>query len=105
LGAFFWNDRFRFTVRSETLPSVERTFERFSAAADEASVSRVFAGVHFGFDETTGDRMGRRIARFALIKYVWPWHRPHDEQDEHEAHEEGEGEEKETDEARVTVRH
>jgi hypothetical protein len=96
LRGFFWNDRFRFTVRSDTLPSVERTFDRFSAAAAEASISRVFAGVHFEFDETTGDRMGRRIARFALIRFVWPWHHTHHESDEDD--------ERETDEESVTVR-
>jgi hypothetical protein len=82
LRVFFWSDRFAFAVRSETLPSVERKFDRFSAAAEEASISRVFAGVHFSFDETTGDRFGRRIARFALIRLLWPWQRMSFDQDE-----------------------
>jgi hypothetical protein len=101
LRAFFWSDRFTFAVRSETLPSVERTFDRFSAAAEEASISRVFAGVHFSFDETTGDRFGRRLARFTLIRLLWPWQRmpyEHDGKDEHETDEEA-------DEAGITVRH
>lgn len=66
LKAFFGSDHIPLTVTSETLPSVERTFDSFSAAAAEASISRVFAGVHFRFDETTGERLGRQVARFVL---------------------------------------
>src|SRR5262249_59428480 len=54
LSAFFGQDRFDFGVTSEVMPGVERSFTRFSAAAEEASSSRVFAGVHFPFDLTAG---------------------------------------------------
>jgi hypothetical protein len=50
------------TVTSEVFPRVTRSFEGLSAAADEATLSRVFAGVHFRFDETSGSRLGARIA-------------------------------------------
>jgi hypothetical protein len=64
LSTFLGRDRFDFRVTSEVLPGVERSFTRFSAAAAEASASRVFAGVHFGFDLVTGRRLGRQVARF-----------------------------------------
>ena len=64
LSAFLGQDRFDFDVTSEVLPGVTRSFGRFSAAAGEASSSRVFAGVHFPFDLTAGRRLGRQVARF-----------------------------------------
>ena len=63
LSAFLGQDRFDFTVTSEVLPGVERSFTRFSAAGREAAESRVFAGVHFGFDPTAGRRLGRQVAK------------------------------------------
>src|SRR6476660_7010846 len=46
LSAFFGKDRFDFAVTSEVLPGVERSFKGFSAANKEATLSRIFAGVH-----------------------------------------------------------
>jgi len=42
---------------------VERSFTRFSAAAREATLSRIFAGVHFRFDLITGGQLGRHAAK------------------------------------------
>lgn len=70
LISFLERDSFNLTVSSEVLPGVERSFTSFSAAAEEASMSRVFAGVHFNFDETAGQRMGRRIAEFVFDHFL-----------------------------------
>jgi hypothetical protein len=51
LAGFFHDDRDSFAVTSEVLPGVARSFTSFSAAADEASVSRIYAGQHFRFDQ------------------------------------------------------
>jgi hypothetical protein len=53
-------------VTSEVLPGIKRHFESFSAAANEASMSRVFAGVHFSTDEQAGEVLGRRLAEFVI---------------------------------------
>jgi hypothetical protein len=74
-------DRFDFTVTSEVLPGVDRTFTSFSAAAEEATLSRIFAGVHFRFDETTGQRLGRAVADFVVDRLLTPRHR-HDSEEE-----------------------
>ena len=66
LVATLKRDRFALTVTSEVLPGVTRSFDSLSAAADEATLSRIFAGVHFRFDETSGRRLGRRIADFVV---------------------------------------
>jgi hypothetical protein len=62
LRSFFRRDRFDFDVTSEALPGVVRSFQSFSAAAEEATLSRVFAGQHFRFDLTAGSRLGRDVA-------------------------------------------
>jgi len=54
LISFFHNDNFDFSVTSEVMPGVERSFTSFEAAAQEATQSRLFAGVHFPFDLSTG---------------------------------------------------
>ncbi len=66
LHSFFGRDHFDFQVSSEVQPGVERSFTSFSAAAEEATLSRIFAGQHFRFDLTTGHRLGRDVADFVV---------------------------------------
>jgi membrane-associated phospholipid phosphatase len=66
LVSYFETDAFPLDVTSEVLPGVERHFEGFSAAAREASASRIFAGVHFPTDEQAGETLGRRLADFVV---------------------------------------
>jgi hypothetical protein len=56
----------RITVTSEVLPGVTRAFTRFQDAAEEAGISRIYAGVHTRIDHDAGQRLGRAVARFAL---------------------------------------
>ena len=66
LASFFRDDHADYAVTSEVLPGVERSFTSFSAAADEASVSRIYAGQHFRTDQVAGQRLGRRLADYVL---------------------------------------
>jgi hypothetical protein len=66
LLSFFGRDHFDFEVTSEVLPGTLRYFSSFSAAAEEATLSRIFAGQHFRFDLNTGHRLGREIAAFVI---------------------------------------
>jgi hypothetical protein len=54
-------DRMSLTVTSEILPGTQRTFSNLSDAAREATLSRIFAGVHFRFDLTAGEQLGTQI--------------------------------------------
>jgi hypothetical protein len=54
------------------LPGVERTFTSFSAAADEASLSRIYAGQHFRFDQVAGERLGTQIADYVTHNFLLP---------------------------------
>jgi len=70
LISFFHKRHFEFDVTSEVLPGVVRSFTSFPAAADEATLSRIFAGVHFFFDLTTGQRLGSDIADFIVDNFL-----------------------------------
>jgi hypothetical protein len=70
LISFFRQNNFQFTVTSEVLPGVDRSFTSFSAAAEEATLSRIFAGVHFLFDLTTGQRLGSDGADFVVDNFL-----------------------------------
>jgi hypothetical protein len=48
---------------------VDRSFTSFSAAAEEATLSRIVAGVHFRSDLTTGERLGREVADFVVDNF------------------------------------
>jgi PAP2 superfamily len=74
LISFFERDHAEFNVTSEVLPGVERSFTSISAAAEEATLSRIFGGQHFRFDLTTGQRLGREIADFVLDHFLLSAH-------------------------------
>jgi PAP2 superfamily len=70
LISFFHNDDFEFSVTSEVMAGVDRSFTSFSAAAEEATRSRIFAGVHFRFDLTSGRRLGDDVADFVIDNFL-----------------------------------
>ena len=74
LDSFFGSDQFSFTVTSEVLPGVDRIFTSFTAAAEEAALSRIFAGVHFRSDLTIGQDLGRNVADFVDENFLLPRH-------------------------------
>lgn len=67
LAEFFGTDEVKFSTTSETLPGVTRSFARFSDAAKEAGMSRIYGGIHWSFDNTdgldSGGKIGRAVAR------------------------------------------
>jgi PAP2 superfamily len=81
LISFFDKDRAEFNATSEVLPGVERSFTSISAAAEEATLSRIFGGQHFRFDLTTGQRLGREVADFVVDNFLTPGQRK-DESDD-----------------------
>jgi hypothetical protein len=70
LVSFFHKDHFEFEVTSEVLQVVRRSFASFQAAANEATMSRIFAGVHFLFDLTAGQRLGDDVADFVVDNFL-----------------------------------
>jgi membrane-associated phospholipid phosphatase len=70
--ARFYGDRARFSVSSPALPGVTRSFTRFSAAAEEAGLSRIYAGQHTRLDHVAGAELGDEVARFVLRNALLP---------------------------------
>jgi hypothetical protein len=81
LASVLGHDHFDFNVTSEVMPGVERSFTTFSDADEEATLSRIFAGVHFRSDLTTGQRLGREVADFVVDKFLTPVHDGHDSEE------------------------
>ena len=80
----FGTDRFSFTQCSLTVaagkcgdpnPVVHR-FTRFSQAAAENSVSRVYVGFHFRWASMQGQRHGEAIGRYVATRMMGPVHPP-----------------------------
>ncbi len=70
LAGFVEEDPFDLSVTSEVMPGTQRSFESFAGAAREATLSRIFAGQHFRFDLTAGQRLGREVADFVVDRLL-----------------------------------
>jgi len=81
LNSLLRGHRFDFSVTSEVMPGTVRSFKNFSAAEEEATLSRIFAGVHFRSDLTSGNQLGREVAHFVVDNFLTPLHR-NDESDD-----------------------
>lgn len=68
LNAAFGSD-VTFTTDSVGLPGVTRTFTGFDAAANEASRSRVYGGIHYGFSGRDGLAAGRSIGNWVVSAF------------------------------------
>ena len=66
--ASIFGDHDQITVTSGVLPGVVRTFASYSAAATEAGLSRIYAGVHTRIDHQSGLRLGQDVAGFVLAQ-------------------------------------
>lgn len=64
LAAFFGSDAVRFSSTSESLPGKRRSFTSFSAAANEAGMSRIYGGIHWSFDNRDGLEFGMKIGEY-----------------------------------------
>lgn len=82
LISFFDSDHFDLTVTSEVLEGVTRSFTRLSAAEEEATLSRIFAGQHFRSDLTAGQRLGRNVADFVVDNFLTLRHREDESDDD-----------------------
>jgi membrane-associated phospholipid phosphatase len=65
-------DRFTFDVTSESLKGVTRHFTSFSAAAQEAGLSRIYAGQHFRTDHVSGKGLGTNVAESIVDTILLP---------------------------------
>jgi hypothetical protein len=61
-----------FSVDSDGLPGVIRSFRSFSAAVDEVKNARIFAGIHFRSSTDDGQTIGINVSRYVLDHALQP---------------------------------
>jgi membrane-associated phospholipid phosphatase len=64
--AAVWGDRQSVSVTSTADPGVTRSFTSLSAVADEAGLSRIWAGQHTRIDDQAGRQLGRDVTGAVL---------------------------------------
>lgn len=66
------SDEFQFTTVSDGLPGVVRRFRRFSDAAREAGLSRIYGGIHFPSANEGGLQSGEKVGKFVACEFLQP---------------------------------
>jgi membrane-associated phospholipid phosphatase len=69
---YYFGDQFTFDVTSESLQGANRHFTGFSAAAQEAGLSRIYAGQHFRTDHIAGKGLGEKVAESIVETTLLP---------------------------------
>jgi hypothetical protein len=74
LSLFFGRDRMTFQVTSLAPLAVQktRTYQRFSAAAQDVVDARIYLGIHFRFADTAARTQGRRVAEWTFNHFLLP---------------------------------
>jgi hypothetical protein len=70
LALFCGTDNVSFTTGSDFLPGAFRTFNSFSAAADEAAISRLYGGIHFRSANEDGLEAGLKIGEWTFEHFL-----------------------------------
>ena len=70
--ALLLGDETPFTVSSPALPGVTATYQRFSDAAVEVGLSRIWGGIHFRTACEVGRGVGESIADQAVMNHLLP---------------------------------
>jgi hypothetical protein len=72
LASFFGADRVRFSVESDDLPGVRRTYRSFSEAALESGISRIYGGIHFPSANVHGLSTGAAVGMYVAWNVLTP---------------------------------
>ena len=72
LAMFYGTDSIGFSIGSDSLPGVTRSFASFSSAAAEAAVSRLYGGIHFRSANEDGLSAGIAIGEWAVTHSMQP---------------------------------
>jgi len=67
-----FGERTRFTVESDAMPGISRSFRSFSSALEEVKNARIFAGIHFRSATDDGQVLGVAVARYVLEHAAQP---------------------------------
>ncbi len=67
-----FGERTHFSMESDQMPGVLRSFKSFTSALDEVKNARIFAGLHFRFSTDDGETLGESVAAYVLDHAVQP---------------------------------
>ena len=74
LALFYGTEDLPFTIGSDFLPGVYRSFSTCFDAAEEAAVSRIYGGIHFRSASEDGLEAGISIGGWTVANYLQPTH-------------------------------
>lgn len=66
----YFGDNTQFTVNSDVMLGVRRSFRSFSRALEEVKDARVFAGIHFRTACEVGQKLGIDVATYILENFM-----------------------------------
>jgi hypothetical protein len=72
LMGFYKRDRVKFSVGSDDLPGVTRSYDRFSEAALESGFSRIYGGIHYLSANLHGLKAGHDIGQWTVKNFLRP---------------------------------
>jgi hypothetical protein len=72
LATYFGSDDIPFTTTSEDLAGVARSYSSFSQAAEEAGMSRIYAGIHFLSANLNGLASGSELGGYVAENFLLP---------------------------------
>jgi hypothetical protein len=72
LATFFGTDDISFSVASDGLPGVVRSYKKLSEAQAEAGMSRVWGGIHTMADNLEAQKMGLKVADWVCSHALLP---------------------------------
>jgi hypothetical protein len=67
-----FGERAHFSIESDQMPGVLRSFKSFTSALDEVKNARIVAGLHFRFSTDAGQALGASVAEYVLDHAVQP---------------------------------
>jgi PAP2 superfamily len=67
-----FGERRHFSMESDLMPGVVRSFRSFSSALDEVGNARIFAGIHFRSATDDGQTVGASVAEYVLDHAAQP---------------------------------
>ena len=67
-----FGEKTHFTLESDLMPGVVRSFKSFSSALEEVKNARIFAGIHFRSATDDGEKLGASVAEYVLDHAAQP---------------------------------
>ena len=60
------------TLAHPGIPDVVLHYASFKEITDDINEARVYGGVHYRFDQESGDRQGKRVGKYVLKQQLRP---------------------------------